>query len=1284
MGLLKLCLLACALAALTGLVATTPAGALSQRGHVFNGVSFGVPVADTPLKSPTDLAVDEATGDIYVVDSGNNRIVRFNAQHEFLAAWGFGVQDGKKEFEVCTSNCKAGLAGHAKGEFHGAETIAVDNSTSTGDPSRGDVYVEAVTPYEEEVNGKELEFEYGVIDKFTPTGEVSGKPEPLGQIKGWHEKGGFAEKFEAPHGVAVGPTGQLWIADEEEYLVVFDNSEKNKFLHVVESEEKSEGRPGIALDAKDDIYYAHSFEAGEEQTVVGKERLFEEEGKLFGLTINEAIDQQNTTGLAVASGNSDVLLDHGDSVSVYDSGGNLVQVFGKGDIASGQGLAENATNEQVLVADGSKVDVFEAEPPGAPLIDEVSVFGTEQTVATLGALIDPTGSATSYFFRYSTEAVPPAASACLSPCVQVPASPAGIGASFGDVNVEQHIEGLSPSTAYHYVVVAENEAGGSRHVVESRPGAFRTQATLTGSTLPDGRVWELVSPPQKNGAAIQGLTGEGGLVEAAADGRSVTYVSEGAIKGISEDGKEIEPEGSRGPEVTQILSTRSESGWYSSDLDTRHNEAEGLTPGSAPEYRAFSTDLSLGLVEPFGSEVVEHPPLSAEATERTPYLRHDETCLANRNDCFQPLLTTNDVPGGQAFGSKARFVAGTPDLSHAVLAASIPLSGEKVKVRENLYEWTPNGPVTAQWPAGSFKLIDVLPNGEPASGGFLGYAKGNQLLLRNAVSSDGSRYVWSTEPGGLIPEHLYLRDMNAGAEGETIQLDKVEAGVTQAPGRCTENLSECERPHFQDASSDGSIVFFTDEARLTPNAGATADKPDLYACQVQSSEGRLTGCILTDLTPLGSESANVQGLVVGASEDGKTVYFVADASYGGAPAGNCRSDEAGRAKSVEGSEARALANTCNLYEVALDEATGRWSAPKYLDTLSAEDESDWLPRGEAADLATLTSRVSPNGQWIAFMSDRSLGSYDTRDTISGRNAEEVYLYDAVDGSTKCASCNPTGARPTGIFDQEFAGEGIGLLADRSLTWTKRWLAANIPGYVPLELNNSFYQSRYLDDQGRLYFNSPEALVAADKNGKEDVYQYEPAGVGDCTEQNQTFASESNGCVGLISSGTSSKESAFMDASKTGDDVFFLTAEPLVQSDRDTSYDVYDATVCGITGRPACLLPPEASPPRCESTSECSPGTTGSQSLTGAASEGASSGNDVSAQHEVLSSKTESTPKTTSSKPLTRAQKLAKALKTCKKDKSKKKRHTCETQARKKYGPVKKAKKSAHSSGRRAR
>ena len=1238
---LFLCALVACASVLT-LLLSSSASALRARGHEYSeALSFGSPGSgDGQLKEPSGVAVNEATGDIYVVDSGNNRIVRFNAAHEFVSTWGFGVKDGEKTFEICTSGCKAGIASKGKGALHGAGTIAIDNSAG---PSAGDIYVEAVKPFEEKIGSKEVESEYAQFDKFSPTGQL------LGQLRAW--KG---EKFEEPHGVAVGPNGEVWIYNEE-YFYGFAGDEKNKPTKFVESEISGEERQGLAVDpaagGEGGFYVAHELETPEAPTVVGKEKVLHEGAEFLGIPLIEALDTNPTSGVATEAGSGNVFLDHGKSVTEYDSATEEVQTVGDG-LNSGTGLFADAKTETVYVADAGagRVVVLSPEPPGAPQIDELSAAEISETSATLGALIDPHGSATEYAFRYSAGAVPTAGEACSGPCVQVPATPAAIGSGFGDVEAkltEAHLEGLTPGTVYHYRVYAINHANGTENVVEAAAGElkFKTQATPVGSQLPDGRQYELVSPVSKNGAAIQGLTGEGGLVQASANGAAVTYVTEGAVKGNCAN----EIEGLRAPEVTQVLSIRGAGEWNSCDIDTSHNEAEGVAPGSAPEYKWFSSDLSLGLVEPFGNERFEHPKLSTAAGERTPYIRHNASCPGTA--CFEPLATAGNVPSGTEFGSKVKFVAASSDMSHVVVTSTIPLNGEAAATGtnvQNLYVWS----------GGVFKLINVLPNGEPVGNAALGYALGNANIVRHAISDDGNRYVF-TAPSG----HLYARDL---ASGKTVQLDAGE-GVVQAPGTCTNTPSVCEKPIFQDASADGSIVFFTDQARLTAGSAANQLRPDLYVCQITGS-----GCHITDLTPepKAGESANVQGAMIGASEDGKVAYFVANGGIGGATPGNCRSSEAGLAKeSGEDPEALTASGQCTLYRSAFDEGAKTWAGAKPVARLSAEDEFDWHPTINLS----LTARVSPNGEWVAFMSDRNLTGYNTRDKRSNRGAEEVYLYDAAAGKVRCASCNPTGSRPEGVFDKEFSGEGIGLLIDRPLEWTKRWLAADVPAFTKLSLNNAYYQSRYLNDQGRVYFNSAESLVPQDKNGdKADVYQYEPLGAH-CSEESSTYVEAAEGCVAMISSGTSEKESAFLDASETGDDVFFMTSNQLVASDVDTSYDVYDAIVCGVAGRPACLPPPLATPPACESAGECRPGTIEVPPSGPGASEEASSSNKVSAQHEVLNSKEEKTP-APKPKPLTKAQKLQKALKACHKVKSKNKRHACEASARKKYGS--KAKKAA--------
>ena len=157
--------------------------------------------------------------------------------------------------------------------------------------------------------------------------------------------------------------------------------------------------------------------------------------------------------------------------------------------------------------------------------------------------------------------------------------------------------------------------------------------------------------------------------------------------------------------------------------------------------------------------------------------------------------------------------------------------------------------------------------------------------------------------------------------------------------------------------------------------------------------------------------------------------------------------------------------------------------------------------------------------------------------------------------------------------------------------------------------------------------------------------------------------EGPGCVGLISSGTSSEESAFLDASESGEDVFFLTAEKLVPQDVDSAFDVYDAHVCGAEGV-ACTAAAVSSPP-CTTADSCRAAPAPQPAIFGAPPSATFSG--ASNLAPVMA-----TPK---AKSLTRAQKLSKALKACKK-KSKSRRKSCEAQARTKYGLTHKAKKTS--------
>ena len=167
-------------------------------------------------------------------------------------------------------------------------------------------------------------------------------------------------------------------------------------------------------------------------------------------------------------------------------------------------------------------------------------------------------------------------------------------------------------------------------------------------------------------------------------------------------------------------------------------------------------------------------------------------------------------------------------------------------------------------------------------------------------------------------------------------------------------------------------------------------------------------------------------------------------------------------------------------------------------------------------------------------------------------------------------------------------------------------------------------------------------------------------------------------MALISSGTSTQESAFLDASESGEDAFFLTSQPLVGQDQDNDFDVYDARVC--TSASPCLSQALIVPESCETAQTCNSTPPAAQPSFTPPASATFSGPPSDANGGTLPLK-----ETTPAKPLTRSQKLTRALKACRHryDGSKRKRGACEARARKRYAPQKagNAKRSAQREGR---
>jgi hypothetical protein len=1263
------------LAVAAALLFAARADALIHRGHVFEGTleTSGA----NKLSGPSAVAVNDGAGasgagDSYVLDKGNNRVVRFGPKHEFLEAWGAGVNGGT-EYERCkvAAECKAGIAGVSgagKPKFEEPVAIAVDNAV--GSPSVGDVYVVPNRTWRHALIYK-FDFEGNFL------GVIAGKPE---------EK----EELWPIDGVAVDNTGKVWVdrEDEEEEFVLerFTNALKNQRIGEPEEYEFPEvisgartARPGFAIDPLGRVYVTYELEGRdieEEEELIEEreeERKEKKEPKIeehivppctqhacqvarFGPGEGEAAlseeaevvnfdPETNTVGVAVDQSvgdqsSGDVYLSHESFVAALLGGGTaiqqgtLIQQFGQAQLteAGGAGVGVNQASGEIFVADqkNARVDIFEPTKAGSPIVAQDSLLVAEVTAETaeLKAAIEPLGADTHAFFRYGTESCSSGPSACSSTAPTPPGI--DIGSGFGDQGASEEVTGLQPATKYHFVVVAENSFGVVTSVQE---GAFKTlPANAAEAVLPDGRAWELVSPVNKRGVSIEPLSHEGGLIEAANDGKQFAFIAAAPV------GDE-EPAGNRAPEPTQLIASRGTAGsWATHNITTPNNSAEGIQANTRREYQFFSSDLAQAAVFPI------EPLDSTQTTEPSvgiPIYLRDTACATTH--CYAPVTKTSTAKqGGPLLG------AATPDLEHLGLNT----------VGEGLFEWSAE---EAQAGEGHLRRVDVLPGGGTSTG-TSGFGRPEAELFqgsRHTISANGSRVVWATKSAGVEERALYQTEFLAG-QTETLQIDEPNGGI--------EPPAFVRKPVYMASSVSGDRAFFTDNARLTSNA-SVADEfdGDLYVFERSKPAGER----VTDLTPdlNAGESAAVQGGAIGASEDGSYVYFVANGVLAeGALPGHCVSGGLRSAK-------------CNLYEVHNNGS--KWESPKLIARLSNEDGPDWGTISEQRTeykVDEMTSRVSPDGHFLAFMSDQKLTSYNNLDANSEERDEEVYLFDGSTGKLVCASCNPTGAQPKGVHDVQESGEGRGLLVDRLGIWSTEteddayahWIAASVPGWTNLNDRESLYQSRYLSNDGRLFFNAADSLVKKDVNGKEDVYEYEPLGIGDCTSENATA-----GCVALISSGASERESTFLDASESGNDVFFLTSSSLIPAlDADKAFDIYDARVCnGADAEEAC--PPTALPPATPCEEEgCRANPSSAPSFGPPASAQAGTGNAV---QPVPGATTEAQkPAAPKAQVQTRAQKLTAALKTCKRKykSSEKKRVSCEKQARKKYGAKKATSKGA--------
>jgi DNA-binding beta-propeller fold protein YncE len=188
-----------------------------------SSIASNVYAAEPQFNGPRGVAVD-SSGNVYVTDTGNDRVQKFSNSGTFIRSWGsfcdtFGGNEcnGKFDFPqgialdsidrvyvVDTSNDriqkfgntgtfirKWGSSGDGNGQFSEPSHVAVD--TRSGQQT---VFVS--------------DFDNHNIQKFTNTGSF---------IKKWGSDGSGNGQFRHPEGVAVDKSGNVFVVDENNHRI---------------------------------------------------------------------------------------------------------------------------------------------------------------------------------------------------------------------------------------------------------------------------------------------------------------------------------------------------------------------------------------------------------------------------------------------------------------------------------------------------------------------------------------------------------------------------------------------------------------------------------------------------------------------------------------------------------------------------------------------------------------------------------------------------------------------------------------------------------------------------------------------------------------------------------------------------------------------------------------------------------------------------------------------------------------------------------------------------------
>lgn len=359
---------------------------------------------DHTLGTPGRLAVDEATGDVYVIDTANDVVDRFSSTGTFLGALrGSDTRDG-------TFN------------FGGDDDVAVDNS---GGPNQGHVYVLS----ENATNSPN-----GGVFEYDANGNLVNQAHPTG--------------FSDGCGVAVDASGQLWASDFTGGVIQLRTTDLQPVTGtpIVQTGNTCH----IAFDNANNLFL---------------NRWFSEVDKYDAPSYSTfaVIERLSTLDVATDSSNGDSYMDLGAQIDAYDSSGTAISgtPFDIGGQLAGVTVAGSFGKIFVSDKGNAQVQVFDRVGGAAPKPSARtgSADVTSSTTVTVHGATNPNGADTTCRVEYSTD--PTLAGSSTQDCS------AGAGSGTSEAPVSADLTGLTGHTTYYYRLVTTSANGTTNGSVSS-------------------------------------------------------------------------------------------------------------------------------------------------------------------------------------------------------------------------------------------------------------------------------------------------------------------------------------------------------------------------------------------------------------------------------------------------------------------------------------------------------------------------------------------------------------------------------------------------------------------------------------------------------------------------------------------------------------------------------------------------------------------------------------------------------------------------------------------------